>query len=83
MTATTRTRTVRAAAGGVPNGRRQNNHPREFVREFLDLRTQKWATFAAVWNEVINNMRYSDVISNAEQGILKFHSFAGFAKPVR
>ena len=53
------------------------------MREFLDLRTQKWATFAAVWNEVINNMRYSDVISNAEQGILKFHSFAGFAKPVR
>ena len=27
-------------------------------------------------------MRRSDVISNAEQGILKFHSFAGFAKPV-
>ncbi|CAB1098159.1 GT48 [Ectocarpus sp. CCAP 1310/34] len=71
-----------STAASVPNGRRQNNHPREFVREFLDLRTQKWATFAAVWNEVINNMRYSDVISNAEQGILKFHSFAGFAKPV-
>ncbi|CAN0165979.1 unnamed protein product, partial [Ectocarpus fasciculatus] len=69
-------------AASVPNGRRQNNHPREFVREFLDLRTQKWATFAAVWNEVINNMRHSDVISNAEQGILKFHSFVGFAKPV-
>lgn len=38
----------------VPHGRRR--HPREFVREFLDIRTQKWATFAAVWNEVwINN----------------------------
>ena len=32
--------------------------------------------------QVINNMRRSDVISNAEQGILKFHSFIGFAKPV-
>ncbi|CAN0275368.1 unnamed protein product, partial [Discosporangium mesarthrocarpum] len=54
----------------------------EYVSEFLDVRTQKWASFAAVWNEVINKMRDSDVISNAEQSILKFHSFSGFAKPV-
>lgn len=38
-------------SAGSSNGRRQS-HPREIVREFLDIRTQKWATFAAVWNEV-------------------------------
>ncbi|CAM9094798.1 unnamed protein product [Ascophyllum nodosum] len=74
-------RLLESVKDGIDNNRRQT-FPRETVREFLDIRTQKWATFAAVWNEVINNMRRSDVISNAEQGILKFHSFAGFAKPV-
>ncbi|CAN0121210.1 unnamed protein product, partial [Phaeothamnion confervicola] len=53
-----------------------------FQAEFLDVRTQKWAAFAAVWNEVINQMRQSDVISNAEKDMLKFHSFGGFSKPV-
>ena len=42
----------------VSDGRR-HNHPREFVREFLDLRTQKWATFAAVWNEVCLSIKSS------------------------
>eukprot|EP00953_Heterococcus_sp_UTEX-ZZ885_P000789 949-Heterococcus_DN1.PRE.1 len=53
-----------------------------YVAEFLDVRTQKWAAFAAVWNEVINQMRLSDVISNAERDMLKFHSFTNASKPV-
>eukprot|EP00611_Tribonema_gayanum_P022145 TRINITY_DN4392_c0_g1_i8.p1 TRINITY_DN4392_c0_g1~~TRINITY_DN4392_c0_g1_i8.p1 ORF type:complete len:2019 (+),score=952.03 TRINITY_DN4392_c0_g1_i8:563-6058(+) len=56
--------------------------PRYVDPSFLDVRTQKWAAFAAVWNEVINQMRLSDVISNAEQDMLKFHKFTGFSKPV-
>ncbi len=55
---------------------------RRYVAEFLDNRTQVWAAFAAVWNEVINQMRLTDSISNAERDVLKFHSFSGFSKPV-
>lgn len=62
------------------NGHRVSTRAR--LAEFLEIRTPKWAIFAAVWNEVINKMRLSDVISNAEKNILKFHLFEGFAKPV-
>ncbi len=55
---------------------------RRYVAEFLDNRTQVWAAFAAVWNEVINQMRLTDSISNAERDILKFNSFSGLSKPV-
>ncbi|CAM9568890.1 unnamed protein product [Chrysoparadoxa australica] len=71
--------TTKLLTGG--QGHRMNSMQR-YVAEFLDVRTQKWAAFAAVWNEVINQMRLTDVISNAEQDMLKFHSFGGFAKPV-
>lgn len=59
-----------------------NRSLQRYVAEFLDVRTQKWAAFAAVWNEVINQMRLSDVISNAERDMLKFHSFTNASKPV-
>ncbi len=63
----------------LPN---DSNSIRHYVAQFLDNRTQVWAAFAAVWNEVINQMRLTDSISNTERDILKFHSFSGFSKPV-
>ncbi len=63
----------------LPNDSKSIRH---YVTQFLDSRTQVWAAFAAVWNEVINKMRLTDSISNAERDILKFHSFPGFSKPV-
>lgn len=64
------------------SGRANQNSIQRYLTEFLDVRTQKWAAFAAVWNEVINKMRDSDVISNKEKDMLKFHTFDGCLKPV-
>src|SRR5690606_22638643 len=55
---------------------------RNYVGRFLDVRTQKWVIFARVWNEVIDHMRRSDIISNAERDTLKFDRFDWLSKPV-
>ncbi|KAG5186996.1 1,3-beta-glucan synthase component-domain-containing protein [Tribonema minus] len=71
--------TMRAAFMRIPE---EFCSKRQIAARFLEVRTQKWAAFAAVWNEVINKMRESDVISNEERDMLKFHKFVGFMKPV-
>eukprot|EP00638_Chattonella_subsalsa_P004550 CAMPEP_0117750646 /NCGR_PEP_ID=MMETSP0947-20121206/10498_1 /TAXON_ID=44440 /ORGANISM="Chattonella subsalsa, Strain CCMP2191" /LENGTH=2124 /DNA_ID=CAMNT_0005568865 /DNA_START=100 /DNA_END=6474 /DNA_ORIENTATION=+ len=52
------------------------------VSEYLDVRTAKWAAFGTAWNEIVNHLRQTDLISNQERNMLKFHSFQGFSKPV-
>jgi len=43
---------------------------------------EQWILFAEAWNEVIDAMRASDILSNKERDILAFDRFSGFSKPV-
>ncbi|KAJ8612338.1 hypothetical protein CTAYLR_008360 [Chrysophaeum taylorii] len=42
----------------------------------------QWILFAEAWNEIVDAMRASDILSNKERDILTFDRFAGFSKPV-
>lgn len=66
----------------LKEGSKVSNVLKAKVTEYLDVRTSRWATFGTAWNEVINHLRDSDIISNQERNMLKFHSFHGFARPV-
>ncbi|GMH49304.1 hypothetical protein TrRE_jg1805, partial [Triparma retinervis] len=48
----------------------------------LDVRVQKWVFFAEAWNEIIDNFREEDIISNREMGYLKFSRFDNFKMPI-
>jgi len=48
----------------------------------LDVRVQKWSIFSEAWNEIIDNFRSEDIISNKEMGYLKFSSFASLSRPI-
>lgn len=43
--------------------------------EFMDVATSKWKDFAKIWNAVVDNLRQTDVISNDERDMLKFHLY--------
>ena len=48
---------------------------RTYVNKILDVRMQKWIMFSFAWNEVIDQMRVEDIISNRERDFLKFSQF--------
>jgi len=48
---------------------------RTYVSKILDVRMQKWIMFSFAWNEVIDQMRVEDIISNRERDFLKFSQF--------
>ena len=52
------------------------------TERLLDVRVQKWVFFAEAWNEIIDNFREEDIISNREMGYLKFSRFNNFKMPI-
>ena len=48
----------------------------------LEVRIQKWVMFSTVWNEIIENFREEDLISNRERDYLKFSRFDGFSQAI-
>jgi hypothetical protein len=52
------------------------------VKDFLDIRSQRWVVFGRVWNEIVNKMRDTDHISNTEHQILLFSVFDWLSKPI-
>jgi len=53
-----------------------------YVNNLLDVRIQKWVMFSAAWNEVIDQMRQEDIISNRERDYLLFSRFDGFSQAI-
>jgi callose synthase len=49
-----------------------------------EIRRRKWSMFATTWNEVIQEMRVSDFVSNTEVKLLQFeiHGAGGFRLPL-
>jgi hypothetical protein len=47
--------------------------------KFLTASLDRWKTFADAWNSVVANLRETDIISNEERDILKFHDFGGMS----
>ena len=50
--------------------------------QYLDIRSQRWVIFAKIWNEIINKLRASDFMSNAEKDMFVFTYFDWLSKPV-
>jgi len=53
-----------------------------YVNRLLDVRIQKWVMFSTVWNEVIDQFRAEDLISNKERDYMKFSRFDGFSQAI-
>lgn len=53
-----------------------------YVNNLLDVRIQKWVMFSAAWNEVIDQMRQEDILSNRERDYLLFSRFDGFSQAI-
>ena len=52
------------------------------LSEFLDKRSMRWVVFATAWNEIVENLRKTDHLSNAEVENLSFSHFDWLTKPV-
>ena len=52
------------------------------VASYLDVSTEKWLTFSAIWNDIVGHLRETDLISNYEKSTLLFHNLQGFQKPI-
>ena len=53
-----------------------------YMNRLLDVRVQKWVMFSAAWNEIIDQFRLEDIISNRERDNLKFSRFEGFSQAI-
>lgn len=67
-------------SSGAPTGRQRRSRISEVFSGAED--EEQWILFAEAWNEVIDAMRTSDILSNKERDILTFDRFSGFSKPV-
>jgi len=52
------------------------------LSDFLDKRSMRWVVFSHAWNEIINNLRVTDHLSNVEVENLTFSNFDWLSKPV-
>ena len=52
------------------------------MQSFLDVRNERWIIFAKVWNEIIDRLRLTDHLNDAEREMLVFSSFNFLSKPV-
>jgi callose synthase len=52
------------------------------LNDFLDARSQRWVIFSRAWNTVIEKLRETDHLSNAEKEVYLFTSCEWFTKPV-
>ena len=73
--------TLASRLTGALNASR-NYHSMSSGEAYFDVALHKWSKFAEVWNDVVNILRETDVISNAEQEMLVFHFFEDLSRPI-
>ena len=53
-----------------------------FCSIYIHLSICVYVSFCRAWNEIIDNFRAEDIISNQEMGYLKFSSFSSLTRPI-